>query len=94
MSGPGPEHPERGARFKFVRGTQSPLAASYAVAILRPEGDLSEAALMLDRENKTHEFTGIDDWSDWETKTASALARTLLKGDSWPRRLTRWKTEK
>lgn len=94
MSGPGPEHPDSGARFKFLRGEQSSTAASYAVVIMRPEDDLGEATLKLDRENKTAEFGGIDGWSDWERKTASALARTLLKGDTWPRRLTRWKIEK
>ncbi|MFT6398641.1 MAG: hypothetical protein ACJAYU_003403 [Bradymonadia bacterium] len=94
MSGPGPEHPDSGVRFIFSRGEHSSLAASFTVAIMRPDGDLSEAAVQLDRVNKTTKFDGTDGWSDWEIKTANALARTLVKGESWPRRLARWKIEK
>lgn len=93
MSGPGPEHPESGARFKFLRGDNDAASARYTVEVLLPQGAKHEAQLTLSRELGTASFEGADGWTEWESKTANALARTLLKGGHWPRRLTRWKTD-
>jgi hypothetical protein len=94
MSGPGPEHPATGARFKFMRGETSAESADYDVHVLLAEGERREARLTLSRELGTATFEGASGWTEWETKTANALARTLLKGGDWPRRLMRWKAEK
>jgi hypothetical protein len=93
MSGPGPEHPEAGARFKFVRLEASDKRATYSLEILLPEGQCREGRLMLSREFGTAVVEGAETWTPWEAKTASALARILLKGGHWSRRLTRWKTD-
>lgn len=93
MTLPGPQHPDVGARFVFRRASASDVAAEYDVTVFLPGGAVRDARLTLSREVGSAEFDDLSDWTDWESKTARSLARSLVKGEHWPRRLTRWKTE-
>lgn len=93
---PTPTHPESGARFQFVRLTDDGESARYAVTVFLPGTEVRDLEVTLKRgrpladvgEELTVPEAGQ---TAWLKKQLSLVARTISKGDGWPRRVTRWK---
>lgn len=83
--------PDEGARVELVLVTASGDGASYDAVVAMRAASPARFRLRLVRGADPVVESVYEEASDAAIALASSVARTVSKGASWPRRVTRWK---